>query len=55
MVEPLDPGEPPRLIMSLIFLHWRKHELAQKGSAIYTDCCGEFEGHWGTPSELINL
>ena len=28
--EPLDPGEPPRLIMSLIFLHQGNYELAQK-------------------------
>ena len=45
--EPLDQGNPPRLIMSLIFLHRRNYELARKGSAIYTDACGDTEGHWG--------
>lgn len=38
--------------MSLIFLHRRKHELAQKGSAIYTDCCGEFEGQLGDSKRI---
>lgn len=44
--EPLDQGNLLRLIMSLIFPHRRNYELARKGSAIYTDACGDTEGHW---------
>ncbi len=35
------------------FLHRRNYELAQKGSAIYTDAAGTLRGRWGLSSVVL--